>query len=116
MPLLNANPRVSAPLSFGRHLAALLALTLVTPGVWAANIFDDNWQPPRAATKPAEVTPTPPIQPPPPVTPITPKPAIGNSAEPVLPTHVAATGPKPIPATAEQAKVRVLFKEVYAKQ
>ena len=47
MHLFNAHQRVSAPLSFGRHLAALLALTLVTPGVWAANIFDDNWQPPR---------------------------------------------------------------------
>jgi hypothetical protein len=89
-----------------------LGLLIIPSRVQGKTIFDDDWVPPKSDT-PVQ----PPAQTPPATQPVTPpesvKPETSVNTPPPLPT-VAVPIHRPIPAKADQAKSRKLFKEFYA--
>ena len=102
----------------GRALACGVFLMAVTTTGSAKTIFDDDWTPP-----PQQAPTTPPVEPPPaPQTapepaPATPAPAT-PAPQPVTPPPTAVPSAPvrlPVPAAADQAKTRKIFKEVFAK-
>ncbi|MEZ0266966.1 MAG: hypothetical protein ACAI43_19730 [Phycisphaerae bacterium] len=118
-----------------RWTLALILPLLATPAGAAENIFDDGWEPPARKTEPVTpprpATPTPqppaptpapaPVKPPAAVDPVAP-PVV---AQPVVVTPVVVTPVAPIlaeqakrnsPTPEQQAKVRILMREVYAPE
>ncbi|HYE18816.1 MAG TPA: hypothetical protein VEA69_10250 [Tepidisphaeraceae bacterium] len=97
-------------------LAAVLGFALPTTAQ-QKNIFDDDWQAPKAT--PAEAKPTRPPAPPPdkPAPPIAPPPTTTDPAPKVAivpgPPPVAR---RPVPAEPQQAAVRKVMKQVFARQ
>ena len=99
---------------------ASIVCATVMDNAWAGNIFDDGWAPPtRPTTNPSE-TPVHSLLPKvdPAVT--GPKPPVAIKPPAVDPAIRAGSGrpttPGPIPTGEDQARVRKLFREVYARQ
>jgi hypothetical protein len=79
----------------------------------AGNIFDDDWTPPAPkATRPSAFTPGP--SPPQPAQ--GPPQPQGERPTPASPAHAETRSPAPVPAKAQQANSRKLFKEVFAAE
>ena len=103
-------------------LCLVLLAAVVPVRAQQKNIFDDGWEPAKA--KPAEPKPTRPPTPPPakpdkPATPVPPPWTVDPGpkvAVPIAPPIAPPVARRPVPAEPQQAAVRKVMKEVFARQ
>jgi hypothetical protein len=110
----------SRPLALALTLAGLIAPLIMSGPARAANIFDDDWTPPKRAEAPA----APAVKPPEAPSPAAPDPVAKPPAAPPEtitppPNPLSNSAPRarlPLPDKANTARCRKLFKEVFAEQ